>query len=110
MVAKLARRLPYPTMLPRGERDAVTVATIVNSAIEGNLNVIGDVTILAGTTETRIDGPLISPQSLFAWQALSTAGAALIPSLWFKERGVRFAVFGHDAPAGDVDLEFAVFG
>jgi hypothetical protein len=110
MVAKLARRVPYPTVLPSGERDAAIVAMVLNNAVEGNLNVIGDVTILASSTETRIDDPRISAQSLFVWQALSAAGATLIPSLWFKQRGVRFAVFGHAAPAADVELEYAIFG
>lgn len=110
MAAPLVKRLPYPTVLPGGERDASTIATAINSAVEGNLNVIGQVTLLAGTTETTLHDPRISGQSFFCWQALDPAGATVVPSIWYKTRGVREAVFGHADPGGDVVLEFAVFG
>jgi hypothetical protein len=110
MANRLVRRLPYPTLLPHGEREPRTVSLVVNNAVEGNLNVVGELQFLAGTTTTRLEDPRISNQSFFAWQALDAAGAALIPSIWYKTRGVRFAEFGHSAPAADLWLEFAVFG
>jgi hypothetical protein len=106
----LERRLPYPTILEVGERDPALIARVLNSAVSGNLNVVGQVEVLAGTTETTVHDPRISAQSLFAWQALSASGAALIPSIWLKTRGVRECVVGHDAPAADVWLEYGVFG
>jgi hypothetical protein len=112
MASRLAKRLPYPTLLESGGdiRDPAMVARVINNAVAGNLNVIGDVMLAAGVTETVVRSPLISGQSFLAWQALDPEGAALIPSIWLKVRGVRQCTIGHAAPAADTWLELAVFG
>lgn len=110
MAARVAKRLANPTVLPAGERDMALLARMINRTIEGNLNIVGDVMLATGAVETRIDDPRIGAQSFFMWQALDAAGAALIPTLWYKTRGVRFAVFGHSAPSADTWIEYAVIG
>jgi len=110
MANRLTKRLPYPTVLEVGERDPALIARTINNAIAGNLNVVGEVMLASGSTETIVRDPRISGQSLLAWQALDAAGAALVPSLWLKVRGVRQATYGHAAPGADVWLEYAVLG
>lgn len=110
MADRMAKRQPYPTVLESGERDPTVVLRVINSAVAGNLNVVGDVMLASGTTETVIKDPRISAQSLFHYQALDAAGAALIPSIWLKARGVRQATIGHAAPGADTWIEFAVIG
>lgn len=110
MANRVAKRLPSPTVLPSGERDLPLLARTINNTIGGQLNVAGEVMLASGTTETRIDDPRIGGQSFFMWQALDAAGAALIPTLWYKTRGVRYAVFGHAAPSADTWVEYAVIG
>jgi hypothetical protein len=112
MTTPLAKRIPYPTVLEVGERDPTIMARVLNNAVAGNLNVIGQMTVKAGTTETRLNDPRISPQSFFCWQSLIDPGAGPHTSttMWLKERGVRTALIGHDAPPVDVVVEYAVFG
>lgn len=108
MAARVAKRLAHPGVLPAGERDASLVARVINRLVEGKMNVVGEIMLASGTTETRVDDPRIGPQSFLLWQALDAAGAALIQTLWFKERGTRYAVFGHSAPGADTWIEYAV--
>jgi hypothetical protein len=112
MASRMAKRVPYLSLLESGAdfRDPSMVARVINSAVFGNLNIIADVQLKSGTTETVIHSPLISAQSLLVWQALDPAGAALIPSIWLKVRGVRQCTIGHAAPGADLWLEYGVFG
>lgn len=110
MADRVAKRIINPTVLPAGERDLPLLARTINNTIAGHLNVVGEVMLASGTTETRIDDPRIGAQSLFMWQALSATGAALVPTLWYKTRGVRYAIFGHAAPGADTWIEYAVLG
>ena len=114
MAAPMAKRMPYPTVLPGGERDPATVSMVLNNVVEGNLNVIGVVTLLTGTTETWVHDPRISPQSFFCWQLLDPIGVGgdphLIASVYLKERGTRKALIGHQSPVADLTVEYAVFG
>lgn len=112
MANRMAKRLPYPTLIESGgdRVDPAMVARIINNAIAGNLNIIGEVMLAAAATETVVKSPLISGQSFLSWQALDAAGAALVPTIWLKERGVRQCIIGHGAPAADTWLEFTVIG
>jgi hypothetical protein len=112
MANRLAKRLYYPTLLDSGEdtRDPALVARVINNAIAGNLNAIGEVMLATGTTQTVVSSPLISGQSVLSWQALTAAGAALIPTIWLMTRGVRECTIGHAAPGADTWLEFTVIG
>lgn len=110
MANRMARRVPYLTLLEAGDRSPAVIARVVNSAISGNLNIIGEVQLLAGTTETVVHSPNISGQSLLVWQALDAAGAAIVPTLWLKERGTYKCTMGHAAPGADLWLEFGVIG
>jgi len=112
MAAPLARRNFYPTLLEAGDRDPAMVARVVNSAVAGNLNVVGTVTFVAGTTETWIYDPRISPQSFFCWQLLAPIGTNphLVAAVYLKERGTRKALIGHQAPDADLTVEYMVIG
>lgn len=112
MANRMPKRLPYPTLLESGGdwRDPAMLARVINNAIAGNLNIIGEVMLAELTTETVVKSPLISGQSFLSWQALDADGAALVPTIWLKTRGVRQCTIGHAAPAADTWLEFTVIG
>lgn len=112
MANRMAKRLPYPTLIESGgdRIDPAMVARVINNAVSGNLNIIGEVMLGELTTETVVHSPLISGQSFLSWQALNPDGAALVPTIWLKERGVRRCTIGHAAPAADTWLEFTVIG
>jgi hypothetical protein len=109
MANRFVNRQPYPTVLEVGERDPTVIPRVLNNAIAGNLNIVGEVQLLVGTTETTVRDPRISPQSILMWQALDAASAALIPSIWLKTRGVRECTIGHASPGASTWLEYAVF-
>ena len=88
MATRVAKRLPTPTVLPIGERDLPLLARTINNTIGGQLNVVGEVMLATGTTETRIDDPRIGAQSFFMWQALSAADA-VVQNTRRSIRGVR---------------------
>jgi len=112
MAARVAKRIINPTVLPSGERDPTLVARILNNTIGGQLNVVGEVMLAMGATETRVNDPRIGPQSFFCWQALSEPGTGphVLQTIWLKQRGVRFAIVGHTAPVADFWVEYMVIG
>lgn len=109
MATRLPNRQPYLTVLETGERDQTIVMRTINNAIAGNLNVVGEMELKSGTTETRIHDPRISYQSFFVFQFLSAPPAGGY-GFWLKERGVRTALIGHTAPGADVWIEYMVIG
>lgn len=108
MADRMARRLPYPTVIDTGDTP-LTTARVLNNVVAGNMNVVGDMLLKSGTTETQFDDPRISPQSFFVFQHLSAPPAGGF-GFWLKERGTRTALIGHVAPAADTWVEVMVIG
>lgn len=57
--------------------------SVLNNAISGKLNVVGEVTLAAGAASTVLADPLITRASCVALMPLTANAAAALPALYF---------------------------
>lgn len=84
---------------------------ILNNAMAGKLNVLGEVILDPGTVGTMIEDPLITQASLIVLMPMSANAAVALQSLYFAPTVTGSVVINH-ANNGQTDRRFryAVFG
>lgn len=104
----VAPRSPEDERLPVVGADPIAVARVVNRALSGQLQNVGEVTLASGTTETVIRSPIFRATSVLILVPLSSAAAAI--SWWQDSRARGSITVGHSAPGSDLDFAWVVCG
>lgn len=84
---------------------------ILNNAVAGKLNVLGDLTLESGAATTTLDDPLITQASLIVLMPMSANAAAALQSLHFQPTETGSVTISH-ANNGQTDrwFRYAVIG
>lgn len=84
---------------------------ILNNAVAGKLNVLGEVTLDPGTATTTLDDPLITQASLITLMPMSANAATALQSLYFQPTTTGSVMISH-ANNAQIDRRFryAVIG
>jgi hypothetical protein len=103
MAQKATNRRSYRTLPPGG-----TVASVVNSAMSGRINVTGAMTLAAGTSTATLRHPSIGIQSIIIPQVLTIAARGFSWEVTDRADGVATVTYA--TLGADTDVEFAVIG
>lgn len=99
-MSHIARRASYEALSPTGPRDSLQLARVVNEVRAGRLNVIGEVTVTASTTETVISDARFAPGTLIvAMVPHDEASVGL--GWWIKTLDRGSITIGHDSGGAD---------
>lgn len=84
---------------------------VLNNAIAGKLNVLGELILDAGAPATTLDDPLITQASLIVLMPMSANASTALQSLHFQPTATGSVVINH-VNNGQTDRRFryAVFG
>lgn len=89
----------------------ILARTILNNAISGKLNVVGEVTLTAGAATTTLNDPLITRGSALALMPLTANAAAALATLYFDPTASGSVVIHHANNAQtDKTFRYAVIG
>ena len=83
----------------------ILARTVLNNAMVGKLNVVGDLVLTAGSATTMINDPLITRASCVMLMPLTANAANALPTLYFDPTGSGSVVVRH-ANNGQTDRSF----
>lgn len=84
---------------------------VLNNAMAGKLNVLGELTLEAGAVATVLDDPLITQASLIVLMPMSDNAATALQGLYFEPTATGSVVINHTNNAQtDRRFRYAVFG
>lgn len=102
--------MPSPSRyrLPSPHVSLPELARIVSDMRVGRLDVGGEVKLLAGTTETVVQGNTIGVDTIPILVPVNASGATI--DWWVEDRGKGELTLGHTAPLSDKDFLILLFG
>lgn len=101
---------PARTANANDEEHRRELATKLNLALQGRLNVTGTVTLLNGTTSTVITNPNIWQNTVVALTPLSAAAATAHGSIYVSARGAGTLTLTHANPGADAAFAYTILG
>ena len=89
----------------------ILARTVLNNAVAGKLNVVGELVLVAGSATTVLNDPLITRASCITLMALTANAANALPTLYFDPTGSGSVVVRH-ASNGQTDrlFRYAIIG
>lgn len=89
----------------------ILARTVLNNAVAGKLNVVGEVILAAGSATTVLSDPLITRASCVSLTPLTANAAAALPTIYFDPTGSGSVVMHHASNAqADRSFRYAVIG
>lgn len=86
------------------------IATKLNLALQGRLNITGTVTLVNGTTSTVITNPNIWSGTVIALTPLSSAAATAHGSVYISARSAGTLTLTHANPGADSLFAYTILG
>lgn len=83
----------------------ILARTVLNNAMSGKQNVVGEVTLMAGAATTTLDDPLITRASFVGLMPITANAASALSSLYFDPTGSGTVII-HHANNGQTDRQF----
>ena len=89
----------------------ILARTVLNNAVAGKLNVVGDLVLAAGSATTMLNDPLITRASCITLMPLTANAANALSTLYFDPTGSGSVVVRH-ANNGQTDrfFRYAIIG
>lgn len=89
----------------------ILARTILNNAISGKLNVVGELTLAPNSAMTTLEDPLITRASSISLMPLSANAATALATLYFEPTASGSVVIHHaDNAQTDRRFRYAVMG
>ena len=83
----------------------ILARTVLNNAMSGKLNVVGELLLTSGAATTTLNDPLITRASCVSLMPLTANAASALPTLYFDPTGSGSVVI-HHANNGQADRRF----
>lgn len=89
----------------------ILARTVLNNAVSGKLNVVGELTLAAGAPTTTLNDPLITRASFVGLMPLTANASAAMATLYFDPTASGSVVIHHTNNAQvDRQFRYAIMG
>lgn len=99
-----------PRILPDEATHRQVIAERLGQAMQGRLNVVGDLEVAVSAVSTSIIDPRINPNAFISFMAQSANEASFISSIYFTAIDVGTADIAHNTAVSAMTIKYVILG